>query len=330
MPKVIQHLLKPILSRLIYENFSPQVSSSEPHSQLYEQIFTTRSFLMPKQSNLELHMLVCEKDFLRSFWALKSFFYYSKLPATLVIQNDGSLTSQALERYHEHFPGCVVNTHRDDDIRKALTGYPMCQFFLGHHAITKKLFHPLLLAKAEYLIIMDSDILWFRRSKAIVNCVKKKLPFYVNGGCTGAYVRNHKFMEDRLGLYPAKNVNSGIVGYQKSKFLDLEFIESAIQKLVHIPKEDLLESIGYVDNSINIHSEDINQTLCWWVMEQTIYALLLGRETQRQALPSWSNQLLVKLFGDIHQFTNSPIMRGTALIHYISDAWHNQFFPAGV
>ena len=35
----------------------------------------------------------------------------------------------------------------------------LCRFFLGHHAISKKLLRPLLLSRADYLIIMDSDIL---------------------------------------------------------------------------------------------------------------------------------------------------------------------------
>ena len=270
-------------------------------------------------------MLVCEKDYLRSFWALKSFFCYSGLQARLVIQNDGSLSSKLLDQYREHFPGCVVNTANDSEIRSALVGYPMCQFFLGHHAIAKKLFHPLLLSKTKYVIIMDSDILWFRKSKAILNSVKTGLPFYVDGG-TRAYVRNQEYMEETLELYPANNVNSGILGYQKLQFMDLEFIEKAIQKLVNIPKEFISQSIGYVDSSVDTNSDDVNKTLCWWVMEQTIYALLLGREQQRKALKYWS----ANPFCELHQFTNSPIRRRTALVHYISDAFHNQFFPVGV
>jgi hypothetical protein len=33
---------------------------------------------------------------------------------------------------------------------------------------------------------------------------------------------------------------------------------------------------------------------------------------------------------ETHQFTNSPVMKKTAMIHYISDAAHNRFFPVGV
>jgi hypothetical protein len=334
MLKVVKSLVKRsqklMIDSFILEKFSAERLPHLSNPERYQLIFETDPLIMPVSCNLELHMLVCERDYLRSFWSLKSFFYYSGLRAKLVLQNDGSLSPQLIDCYHEHFPGCVVNTNVDEEVRAALTGYPMCQFFLEHHAIAKKLFHPLLLANADRVLIMDSDILWFKPSKTIDYCVDNGLPFYVDGGCDGAYVRNQKFMKDKLGLFPANNVNSGIVGYQRSKFLDLKFIEAAIQKLVHIPKELLLESVGYDDGYMDINSEDINQTLCWWVMEQTIYALLLGREPQRKALESWSNNPLVQLLGDLYQFTNTPIMRGTSLIHYISDAKHDRFFPVGV
>ena len=295
----------------------------------YHQIFETPPIPMVGRKSLELHMLVCQRDFLRSFWALKSFFYYARIPATLVIQNDGSLSSEQLDCYQAHFPGCIVNTDNDDEVESALAGYPTCQFFLRHHAIAKKLFHPLLLSKSRYLLIMDSDILWFKRSRIIQRCVQNLRPFYVEGGAE-AYVRNRNFMEQNLDLFPANNVNTGIIGYSKARFLNLPFIEAALNKLIHIPKESIVESIGYRDTSVDAHSSDINRTLCWWVMEQTIYALLMGREPQRQMLKNWSNQKIVQLLGDLHQFTNTPIMRGTALIHYISDSANQQFFPSGV
>lgn len=329
MNQALQRSLNRVLNHFIFEQFSDTSSQNLLHNDSYQKIFETRPIKIPDKSNLELHVLVCERDFLRSFWALKSFFYYSNLPTKLVIQDDGSLTSQSHDRYYEHFPGCIVNSNNDNEVHKALTGYPMCQFFLGHHPIAKKLFHPLLVSTAEYLIVMDSDILWFKHSRAINQAVQKKLPFYVDGKAE-AYVRNREFMEQKLNLYPAVNVNSGIIGYPRSRFLDLQFIESAIRKLVLIPKNLVPQSVGYTDTSVNLASNVLYETLCWWVMEQTVYALLLGRESQRRCLEAWSEQCWKRIFGDLHQFTRSPIFRGTVLVHYISDSSYNQFFPAGV
>uniref|UniRef100_B8HPW9 Nucleotide-diphospho-sugar transferase domain-containing protein n=1 Tax=Cyanothece sp. (strain PCC 7425 / ATCC 29141) TaxID=395961 RepID=B8HPW9_CYAP4 len=327
--KILKHLLKPLKDYLVSEHFPASIAKSASNPSLYTDIFKTPPYGIKEKSDLELHMLVGEKDFLRSFWSLKSFYYYSGLPARLVIQDDGSLSSDSINRYYEHFPGCIVNTNNDEPIYTGLKNHPMCQFFYEYHVIAKKLFPPLLVTQANYVVIMDSDILWFKRSRAITDCIRSGIPFCLNSG-SKAYVRNQEFMENKLELYPANNVNSGIIGYRKSDFLDLNFIEAAIGKLVHVSKDLIRESAGYLDSSVNIEAEDINQTVCWWVMEQTIYALLLGRNPHHHSLKACSTRISDQLFGSLHQFTKSPIMKGTALIHFISDQRHNQFFPVGV
>lgn len=321
--------LRIFINQLLTEKLPVSAAPSDPRPDIYWRILETRPVPMPTQSDLELHMLVSERDFLRSIWALKSFFQYSGLPARLVIQSDGSVTQASLDHYREHFPGCVINADRDKTVHDALAGYPLCQFFLGHHAISRKLLHPLLLSQTDYLLVMDSDILWFHHSDAIADCVRDRLPFYVDCGAE-AYARNRRFMESSLALHPARNVNSGLLGYRRTTFLDLPFIEDALSKLANVPRDKLLDSIGYVDAFVDIHAEDVRATLCWWVMEQTIYAILMGRDQRHRALRSWSHWRPFHLMVETHQFTNTPIMKKTALIHYISDANHNQFFPVGV
>jgi hypothetical protein len=325
----LKRLLTPVVNHLLTEKLPASAAPADPRPSVYGRVLETRPVPMPAQSDLELHMLVSERDFLRSIWALKSFFHYSDLPARLVLQSDGSLTPASLDHYRVHFPGCVIHADHDHVVRDALADHPLCQFFLGHHAISKKLLHPLLLSQADYILIMDSDILWFRNSKAIANCVQHRLPFYVDGG-TEAYARNRRFMETSLDLHPARNVNSGMIGYRRKAFLDLPFIEDALGKLADVPRDKVLDSIGYVDAHVDIHAEDVRATLCWWVMEQTIYALLMGRDQGHRSLRSWSHWRPFHPMDETHQFTNTPVMKMTAMIHYISDANHNRFFPVGV
>jgi hypothetical protein len=324
-----KRLLTRVVNHLLTEKLPASAAPADPRPAVYRRILETRPVPMPAQRDVELHMLVSERDVLRSIWALKSFFHYSGIPVRLVIQSDGSLTPASLDQYREHFPGCVIHADHDHVVRDALVGHPLCQFFLGHHAISKKLLHPLLLSRADYLLIMDSDILWFRNSDAIADCVRDRVPFYVDGG-TEAYARNRRYMETALDLHPARNVNSGMIGYRRTAFLDLPFIEGALRKLADVPRDQLLDSIGYVDAYVDVHAEDVRATLCWWVMEQTIYALLMGRDQRHRSLRSWSRWRLFRGMEETHQFTNSPVMKKTAMIHYISDAAHNRFFPVGV
>ena len=324
-----KRLLTRVVNHLLTEKLPASAAPADPRPAVYRRILETRPVPMPAQRDVELHMLVSERDVLRSIWALKSFFHYSGIPVRLVIQSDGSLTPASLDQYREHFPGCVIHADHDHVVRDALVGHPLCQFFLGHHAISKKLLHPLLLSRAEYLLIMDSDILWFRNSDAIADCVRDRVPFFVDGGAE-AYARNRRYMETSLDLHPARNVNSGMIGYRRTAFLDLPFIEDALRKLADVPRDQLLDSIGYVDAHVDIHAEDVRATLCWWVMEQTTYALLMGRDQRHRSLRSWSRWRLFRGMEETHQFTNSPVMKKTAMIHYISDAAHNRFFPVGV
>jgi hypothetical protein len=70
------------------------------------------------------------------------------------------------------------------------------------------------------------------------------------------------------------------------------------------------------------------ETAVWWVMEQTIYALLFGRRADVVALsPNGSSGANGSI---AHPFVNAPITPNTAAQHFISDAKWNAFFPVGV
>jgi len=169
MRNQLKRLLTPVLNHLLTEKLSASAAPADPRPAVYGQILETRPVPMPAQSDLAAHARL-GAGFSPQHLALKSFFHYSGLPARLVIQSDGSLTPASLDHYREHFPGCVIHTDHDDVVRDALAGHPLCQFFLGHHAISKKLLHPLILSRADSILIIDSDILWFRCSEAIADC----------------------------------------------------------------------------------------------------------------------------------------------------------------
>ena len=109
----LKRLLTPVVNHLLTEKLPASAAPHDPRPAVYRRILETRPVPMPAQSDLELHMLVSERDFLRSIWALKSFFHYSDLPARLVIQSDGSLTPASLDHFREHFPGCVIHADHD-------------------------------------------------------------------------------------------------------------------------------------------------------------------------------------------------------------------------
>ena len=189
------------------------------HDAKYQRILDTRPQHIRQNSTFELHMLVCEKDLIRTIWSLKSFFQYSALNPYVIIHNDGSLSESSLRILKEHFIGCKIPNDAETIIHQRLEGYPLCQFFRQKHFIAGKFFDVMLFSESEYIMVMDSDILWFSESPQISECIGMNTPFYVESGGE-AYVRNRSFMEEHCQLIPAKGFNSGIIGFPRKEFLE--------------------------------------------------------------------------------------------------------------
>jgi hypothetical protein len=292
----------------------------------YSRILDSRPHAVNTGSELELHMLLCERDVLRSIWALKSFLHLGRLDPRVVIHDDGSLSGESRDALRSHFVGCEIPENALERASELLSAHPACRFFRRKHPISGKLLDVLLFSRGRYVVVMDSDVLWFRDSPDVTACVESRRPFYVAGGAE-AYVRNRRFMEEELDLHPAPNVNSGIVGFRRADFADLGFLEEALTRLVNVPRERLAASLGYRDwpPQGGYDPDDPVESMVWWVMEQTLYALLLGRSPDVVALPRRAGRT-----GTGHQFALAPIERTTALQHFISDARWNAFFPVGV
>jgi len=312
------------LGSLVFANGFARRLLLSPKEPRYAKVLDTRPCGVAENTSLELHMLTGECDVLRTVWALKSFYCYSGLDPGLFIHNDGTLTAESIDTLRHHFPGCRIPEEAAEQVQELLAGYPMCQFFRQKHIMSIKLLDALLCSQAEYLLVMDSDILWFSESPRITNSIRRGTPFHVESA-GGAYARNRRFLEERCSLVPTDRFNAGIIGYRREEFLDLEFIEHALDKMVNVPPEFLPESLGYGAPRSGAARTDPVESITWWVMEQTLYALLFGRcdDVVRLGVkPSKGNKG--------HPFVNEPITSETALQHYISDSLWNAFFPVGV
>lgn len=292
----------------------------------YACILESRPHEVRADADVELHMLVSEKDFLRSVWALKKFFHFSGLDPALVIHDDGSLSARSREAFRAHFVGCEIPEDASARAVAMLDGHPMCQFFRRKHVISGKLLDVLLFSRVRYLIVMDSDILWFRPSEPIAGAVERGRPFFMAAGGEGL-ARNRRFLEDHCGLQPARNVNSGLVGFLERELRDWPFIEQALDRMVNVPRDLVPASLGYrhFGPLPGYDPTDPVDSIVWWVMEQTLYAVLFGRCSDLVPLAGFPED-----GGPRHQFTGQPIDESTAVQHFISDPFWNSFFPIGV
>ena len=53
-----------------------------------------------------------------------------------------------------------------------------------------------------------------------------------------------------------------MIGYRRTEFLDLPSNEAVLRKLADVPRDQLLDSIGYIDTYVDIHAEDVRATFC--------------------------------------------------------------------
>ncbi|MCG8467733.1 MAG: hypothetical protein MJB57_05910 [Gemmatimonadetes bacterium] len=289
----------------------------------YRSILHTRPRELSARDGPELHMLTSEADLLRALWALKSFFHFSKLAPRLCIHSDGSLRDTSIEALRAHFPGCRVAT--GEEVPGALSEYPMCRFFRRRHVLARKILDVLLVARSEYLLVMDTDVLWFGESDQIRACVRSRMPFHMRA-VHDAYARNSAFLRRYCGLDPAPQVNTGMIGFDHAESFDLDFLENALDRIVNVPRELIPESIGFpVPDAVKEGRYDPIDSVSWWVLEQTLYALLFGRCSRTVQLEVESGRGT-----KAHPFVNRRIEDDTALQHYIMDNRWNAQFPVGV
>lgn len=128
-------------------------------------------------SNLSIHMLVCRFDYLGGLWALASFLTESKIWGNIFIHNDGSLTVKEENYFSNLFPNVniiraneFVDRHQD-----RLKSYPTIFSYrkVADNFQAKKLVDTIFASKAEMMLIIDPDLIWFKAPQEIEKAIEQ-------------------------------------------------------------------------------------------------------------------------------------------------------------
>ena len=199
---------------------------------------------------VEVRVLTWRRDWINMIWALKSFYHFAQVDYPLII-HDGGLTASNTSRLRAHFPNAeIVPAERADAVvGEALKarGLRRCLEYRAKNPSTRKLFDFYVLSDAEYVISIDSDIVFFRRPEALI------VP--PEGLSHNRYNRDSKFwysmtppeMEEAFGIRPPERINSGLNVIRRSS-IDFAMIEEWLA-----------------------HPKLMDDT---WVTEQTLHALV--------------------------------------------------------
>jgi lipopolysaccharide biosynthesis glycosyltransferase len=238
-------------------------------------------------TDFEVHILTCHRDLLDAIWCLKTFCHFSNTRPAIVIHDDGTLGASDVETLLQHFHGCRIIRRADADaeLTEFLSAYPHCLRFRLRPVFycALKLFDAFHLARADKLLLLDSDLLFFRRPVELLKHIAADRPCFQRD-YQDAYSMPRAALETTFGMAIEPMVNAGLMFLQRRHYSD---------------NLDLIER--YLGTATSDPARDVNRH------EQTLHAMLLSKYG-------------AKPLGDGYQISNqAPITDRTVAHHSVRD-----------
>lgn len=226
--------------------------------------------------HFELHMLIGKRHVGMSLWAIKSLLHFSDQRFHIVLHDDGSLRQEDLNKLSTHLPNVKVILRADADRAMAdkLADYPLCKTFrfsvvetANHRGQKYNMFimslillDMNLLSSAEKIMILDADVLFFKKPVELINWINHQED--QSNLYSVEKFRPYRDKQNRLqfDLKPAETLNSGLLCYHPKTVMDLPTLEKWISE-----NRDLMYTSP--------------------VFEQLAYSYLIRRHPESRALP---------------------------------------------
>lgn len=188
----------------------------------------------------EVHQLLGHRHIGMGLWSLKSVLVATGLPLGVTIHSDGSLTTEDIEFAKRHLSGVrmIPRDEADAAMEARLRDFPACRSFrFGNVPVTNHrgqsynmfimaliLFDIPLLSRADKVMILDADVLFFKRSPELSDWVEpgNLQTFYSVEGYRPIRQPDGTF---EYGRKVARTLNSGLLCLTKSQVYDLARIE---------------------------------------------------------------------------------------------------------
>ncbi len=151
---------------------------------------------------------------LNLLWTLKSFYHFSQRSYPAVIHDDGTLTAADLEILRRHFPDSRVISaaEAESTVAAALKSYPRCARYRGLHSLARKVFDIGTYFRADRLLLLDSDLIFFRTPDELLSRLDAdQLPRSVfNAGQNLMLNVSADEARQRFGIELVERINSGL------------------------------------------------------------------------------------------------------------------------
>ena len=188
---------------------------------------------------VSLHMVVGKEMSLLGMLGLRSLEWHSGCSWAPFIHDDGTLDATDIATWQKNFPDSIVipKSRADNELGRALEAFPSCMENRLRHHWFHKVFDTRHYAPHQNYIVIDSDILFFRRPQLLMDWINKdSKSFYVMKDSQEKYSHPRKVIEETLGMKMLSKVNSGLDLIPKEQFsLELaeRFLASCVGTAVH-------------------------------------------------------------------------------------------------
>lgn len=183
----------------------------------YKAMSTRPYFTGEDCPHFELHILLGHRHVGMTLWCVKSFLHYAGRKYTVVLHEDGSLTDKDIATLEKHLVKAriVRKSTADQLVREQIKHLPNCCAYrfspkettdhrgvkYDMHIFALRLFDFNLLSSATKTLVLDADILFFRKPQEIVDWAEDP--------------------EDRKSLYsieqyiPQRNARYEVIGFER-------------------------------------------------------------------------------------------------------------------
>ena len=180
----------------------------------------------------EVRVLTWRRDWRNAVWALKSFYAYSGVRYPLYLHDGGWLEWQELE-LRRHFPTAIfVGKAESDRVVESWLEereYERSLAYRRKNGVTRKLFDFFLMSQAEYVITLDSDLLFFRSPRELLQpSIREARNLYARDSAY-FYSMTLDELEDAIGIRPKPYFNPG-PSLASRRSIDFALIERSLQQ----------------------------------------------------------------------------------------------------
>lgn len=126
--------------------------------------------------SVSVHLLVSSKTWHAGVLAAISFEFFTQRRWNLFFHEDGSVDEPARKKIERVLPGVhfISRTDSENVMKQRLQAYPNCQALRQSHNLFLKFFDLPAFAPGTRMILLDSDVIFFKKPKEILNWVDSR------------------------------------------------------------------------------------------------------------------------------------------------------------